>query len=175
MRLTTTSAGDSVRPAERYLLPYEHLLVAVRYHPAILLRSILVVLAGLAAALSAPLELSGNVLLVIWLAWGVLFFRLTWKIIKWWLGLFIATSERILVVSGVLARDVAMIPYPQFIDINYERSGTGRLLGYGSFILDVTDQDVPTWKIDFLPFPEQLFLEVFSAVGPYLPDESEGE
>jgi membrane protein YdbS with pleckstrin-like domain len=174
MRLTT-SVGDSVRPADRYLLPYEHPLVAVRYHPAILLRPTLVVLAGLVAALSAPLELSGNVLLAVWLAWGVLLFGLTWKIIRWWVGLFIATSERILVVSGVLARDVAMIPYSQFIDINLERSGIGRSLGYGSFILDVADQDVPTWKIDFLPFPEQLFLEVFSAVDPYLPDESVSE
>lgn len=72
-------------------------------------------------------------------------------------------------------RDVAMIPFVRLIDISYERSRLGIVIGYGSFILKVDDQDMPVWEIDFMPYPEQFFLEVLSVVSRYLPDEEDSE
>ena len=36
----------------------------------------------------------------------------------------------------------------------------GRILGYGEFILESAGQDQALNKIDHLPYPEQLYLEV---------------
>lgn len=175
MRLIT-SGGDFFWSADRYLLPYEQHLIAIRRHPAILLGPSLVVLAGLGAvvALASLLKFSGDVLLAVWLAWSLLLLRLIWKVINW-PGYCIVTSERIIAIRGVLVRDVAMIPFVRLIDISYERSRLGIVIGYGSFILKVDDQDMPVWEIDFMPYPEQFFLEVLSVVSRYLPDEEDSE
>ena len=172
-----TSGGDSFWSVDRYLLPYEQQLIAIRRQPAILLGSSLVVLAGLGAvvALTSLFKFSGGVLLAVWLAWSLLLLRLIWKVINWSAGYFIVTSDRMIVIRGALARDVAMIPFVRLIDISYERSLLGEVIGYGSFILEVADEDMPVWRIDFMPYPEQLFSEVFSIVRSYLPDEEDSE
>jgi Bacterial PH domain len=85
------------------------------------------------------------------------------KVFNWLAGYCIVTSERLIVIRGVLARDVAMIPFVRIIDINFERSRLGNVIGYGNFILEVDDQDMPMWKIDLMPYPEQLVLEVFQS------------
>jgi hypothetical protein len=171
---TIASDGDSVRSANRYLLPHEQQLITIRRHPAILLGPSLVILAELGAivALSSLFKFSGSVLLAVWLVWSVLLFRLIWKVINWSVDYFIVTSDRMLLIRGVLARDVVMIPFGQLIDFNYELSSLRPLLSYGSFTLEVADQNMPPWEIGFLPYPEQLFLEVFPIVHPYLPGES---
>jgi hypothetical protein len=127
---------------------------------------------GIAGVLSSLLKFSGDMLLAVRLAWGLLLLRLAWKTINWSVNYYIVTADRMLVISGVLARDVVMIPFAQLISIDYERSQLGRIIGYGSFILDVDDQVMPTWQINFLPYPEQLYLEIFSIVRPYLPGEA---
>lgn len=171
------SGGDSFWSADRYLLPHEQQLITIRRHSAILLGPSLVVLAGLGAVvvLTSLLKFSGDVLLAVWLAWSLLLLRLIWKVINWPAGYCIVTPDRMIVIRGVLARDVAMIPFVRLIDIGYERSGLGMLIGYGSFILEVDDQDMPVWKIDFIPYPEQLFPKVLSIVHRYLPDEADSE
>ena len=170
-------SGGTSRPADRYLLPYEQQLITIRRHPAILFGPSLVVLVGLVAAgaLTNLFKFSGYVLLAIWLAWGVLLLRLIWKVINGSVEYYIVTPDRMLIIRGVLARDIAMIPFAQLIDINFERPERGRRFGYGSFILEVAYDEMPTWKIDFLPYPEQLFLEVLSIVNSYLAGESDGE
>ena len=107
-----TSGGDSFRSVDRYLLPYEQQLIAIRRHPAILLGSGLVVLAGLGAVvvLTSLLKFSGDALLAVWLAWSFLLLRLIWKVINWLAGYCIVTSDKERVIRGFLARDVAMIP-----------------------------------------------------------------
>ena len=171
------SGGNSFWSVDRYLLPHEQQLITIRRHPAILLGPSLIVLAGLGAvvALTSLLKISGDVLLVVWLAWSLLLLRLIWKVINWPASSCIVTSDRMIVISGVLARDVTMIPFVRLTDIYYERSILDKLIGCGSFILEVADHDVPMWKIDFIPYPEQLYDEVFSIVRRYLPDEVDSE
>jgi hypothetical protein len=36
----------------------------------------------------------------------------------------------------------------------------GRILGYGKFILESAGQDQALTNVDYLPYPEQLYLEV---------------
>ncbi len=43
---------------------------------------------------------------------------------------------------------------------NDRGSGVGRLLGFGEFILESAGQDQALTNVDYLPYPEQLYLEV---------------
>ena len=147
----------------RYLLPHERQVITVHQHPAILIKPIFWVLIGLALAgwLSNVLA-SGNgiVLLVIWILWGVLFLNLAVKVWEWAVTYFVVTSQRFVLTTGVITRNVNMMPLPKVTDMTFQRSAMGRLLGYGKFILESAGQDQALTNVDYLPYPEQLYLEV---------------
>jgi uncharacterized membrane protein YdbT with pleckstrin-like domain len=101
-----------------------------------------------------------TVVLVIWLAWLVLLFRLVGKVIDWSLNYFVVTSQRMLLAQGVITRKVNMMPLTKVTDMSFERSTLGRILGYGRFNLESAGQDQALKIVDYLPYPEQLYLEV---------------
>jgi hypothetical protein len=53
-----------------------------------------------------------------------------------------------------------MMPLSKVTDMSFQRSTMGRILGYGEFILESAGQDQALNKVDHLPYPEQLYLEV---------------
>src|SRR4051795_5399060 len=68
----------------RYLLPHERQVISVHQHPAVLIRPIFEVLAGLAIAgwlSNAVAHGNSTAILVIWLLWTLLLLRLLWKIL----------------------------------------------------------------------------------------------
>ncbi|HEY6497264.1 MAG TPA: PH domain-containing protein [Trebonia sp.] len=146
----------------RVLLPHERRVITVRFHPAILIRPVAETLGGLALAglLSTIAHLDGTVLLVIWLAWLVLVIRLLFRIYQWLEDYFVVTSQRLLLAEGVFKKTVNMMPLGKVTDMRFERSATARLLGYGTFIVESAGQDQALSRIDHLPYPEQLYLEV---------------
>jgi uncharacterized membrane protein YdbT with pleckstrin-like domain len=160
----------------KYLLPYEERVVTVRKHPAILARAIAVTLAGLVIALLlATTVLAGNgtadkVLLVGCL---LLILRLGWKVLEWWDSYFVVTSQRMLEVKGVLTRRVLMMPLVKVTDMTFERSFGGRVLGYGKFILESAGQDQALTRVDHVPYPEQLYLEICRLIFPGKEDEGD--
>ena len=146
----------------RVLLPHERRVITVRFHPAVLIKPVALALAGLAVAglLSTIARLSGAILLVIWLAWLILLIRLLYSIYVWLEDYFVVTSQRLVVVSGVIRKSVKMMPLTKVTDMSFNRSPMGRLLGYGTFIVESAGQDQALRTIDHLPYPEQLYLEV---------------
>jgi hypothetical protein len=44
--------------------------------------------------------------------------------------------------------------------MSFQRSALGRLLGYGEFIVESAGEEQALRTIDFLPYPDQLYLEV---------------
>jgi uncharacterized membrane protein YdbT with pleckstrin-like domain len=147
----------------KYLLPHERQVITVHQHPAVLIRPIFECLVGLAIAGWLSVAVShGNrtVVLVIWLAWLVLLFRLVGKVIDWSLNYFVVTSQRMLLAQGVITRKVNMMPLTKVTDMSFERSTLGRILGYGRFNLESAGQDQALKIVDYLPYPEQLYLEV---------------
>ena len=147
----------------RYLLPHERQVITVHQHPAILIRPIFEVLIGLAIAgwLTNSIA-NGNTtaILVIWVVWGLVLLRLAIKVWEWVETYFVVTSQRFLLASGIVTRKVNMMPLAKVTDMSFQRSATGRLLGYGEFILESAGQDQALTNVDYLPYPEQLYLEV---------------
>jgi uncharacterized membrane protein YdbT with pleckstrin-like domain len=146
----------------RVLLPHERRVITVRFHPAVLIRPVAETLGGLALAglLSTIAHLNTTLLLVVWLAWLVLVVRLLFRIYSWLEDYFVVTSQRLLLAEGVFKKTVNMMPLGKVTDMRFERSATARLLGYGTFIVESAGQDQALSKIDHLPYPEQLYIEV---------------
>jgi membrane protein YdbS with pleckstrin-like domain len=146
----------------RVLLPHERRVITVRFHPAILIRPVAEALGGLALAglISTIAHLNDTVLLVVWLLWLILVIRLLFKIYAWLEDYFVVTSARLLTSGGIFKKSVSMMPLSKVTDMRFERSPIGRLLGFGTFIVESAGQDQALRTIDHLPYPEQLYIEV---------------
>jgi len=150
----------------RYLLPHERQVISVHQHPAVLIGPIFLAFLGLAIAGWLTTIARGNTiaLVVIWLLWGILLFRLAWKVIDWSLNYFVITSERLLLAQGFILRRVDMMPLVKVTDMSFRRDLKGQLLGYGEFVVESAGQDQALRNVNYLPYPEQLYLEVCGLV-----------
>ncbi|MDS1271444.1 PH domain-containing protein [Lipingzhangella sp. LS1_29] len=166
MKLVTP--GDAA-PASvnRYLLPHEEQVITMRRHPAVLLGPVTVVLGSLilAGVLSNTVT-DPTILAVIWWIWllGLVWF--VWKVAEWSVEYFVITSARLLLTTGIITRQVNMMPLGKVTDMRFERSLLGRIIGYGSFIMESAGQDQALSKINYVPYPEQLYLEVVGLIFP---------
>jgi uncharacterized membrane protein YdbT with pleckstrin-like domain len=162
MRLAPNT--DTVPAAvNKYLLPHERQVITVHQHPAILIKPIFWVLLGLAIAgwlSNSVAQGNGTILLVIWVLWGIVLVYLLVKVWEWVYTYFVVTSQRFVLATGIITRKVNMMPLAKVTDMSFQRSPMGRLLGYGEFILESAGQDQALSNVDYLPYPEQLYLEV---------------
>jgi hypothetical protein len=168
MRLISPGATPPA-DVDKYLLPHEQQVITVRRHPAVLIGSIALTAAGLiaAAVLSDTfLQHQSTLLLIVWIAWGILMLRLIVAAATWAVDYFVVTSHRVILTSGLVTRKVAMMPLAKVTDMTFQRSFLGRLLGYGTFILESAGQDQALSKVDYIPYPEQLYLEVCALLFP---------
>jgi len=112
-------------------------------------------LSGLAAAHNQP-ELVTGVILI----WGGVMVYVSWRIADWYVDRFILTNKRVMVVKGLITRNVGMMPLLRVTDMKYVQSPLGRLLNYGNFELESAGQDQALSKVKNLPRPNELYLIV---------------
>ena len=168
MRLLSPGANPPA-DVDKYLLPHEHEVITVRKHPAVLLAPVAWAVIGLiiAAVLSDTLlRHDSGLTWIVWAIWGIVFLRFLWSAINWAVDYFIVTSHRFILTSGVFSRRVAMMPLAKVTDMTFQRSFLGRVFGYGTFILESAGQDQALSRVDFIPYPEQLYLEVCALLFP---------
>jgi membrane protein YdbS with pleckstrin-like domain len=155
----------------RYLFTTEHFVGEWRRHWSMLWREIvgmvvatfvLGYVSGMAAGVSHTVVATATVI------WGVVAFWVAWRIGDWWFDRFVLTSRRVMVVSGMVSRKVAMMPLARVTDMAYNQSPVGRLLGYGSFILESAGQDQALREVHHLPHPRDLYLQMLDEM--YGPD-----
>ncbi len=157
----------------KYLLPREIQVATVRQHPAVLIAPSAQALGGLlVAALLTAIVVHGLLSAIIWIAWGVLLLRLLWKVANWSVDYFVVTTERLMLATGFLTRKVAMMPLTRVTDMSFRRTFAGRLLGYGEFIVESAGQDQALRNVEYIPYPEQLYLLV---CGMLFPSSAEAE
>jgi membrane protein YdbS with pleckstrin-like domain len=83
-----------------------------------------------------------------------------WNVADWYFDRFILTNKRVMVVNGIITRKVAMMPLLRVTDMKYEQSPLGRVLNYGTFVLESAGQDQALREIKHLPNPNELYLRV---------------
>jgi hypothetical protein len=59
--------------------------------------------------------------------------------------------------------------------MSFRRSFPGRLLGYGEFIVESASQDQALRNIEYIPYPEQLYLLVCGMLFPSSADDAEDD
>ena len=166
--------GTPPREVNKYLLLHEHQVITVRMHPAVFATPIVIAAGGLVLTVvlqGSILKDQAGLMAIIWILWGILFLRALWAVATWAVDYFVVTSQRMILTSGLLSRKVAMMPLNKVTDMSFQRSFPGRLLGYGEFIIESAGQDQALRKIPFIPYPEQLYLEVCNLLFPGEPDE----
>lgn len=133
----------------------------IRRHPAMLLRYVAEALAGLivAGTLSAFFS-NGTILTVIWSGWLVGLSRPAFKTFEWSDEYFAVTSVRVLLVHGLAVRRVDMMPLKKITDLTLNRSLLGRMLGYGTVVLESAGQDQALSTVEYVPEPEAVYLEI---------------
>ncbi|MFB4316741.1 PH domain-containing protein [Actinomadura sp. 21ATH] len=151
----------SSRTVDKYLMPHEGRVIAVRRHPAVLLPALVLVVGGLILCGFAATLVS---VMWIWWAWLATLGYLLWKVIAWSVEFFLVTEHRVMVINGVLNRNVAMMPLAKVTDIKMNRSLVGQMLGYGEFEMESAGQKQALRNVGFMPYPEQLYLEVSSVI-----------
>lgn len=158
MRLNTPSSAPP--DVNRYLLPGEVALVTVRQHPAVLTMPLAAALGGLlaATAVSQIPHVAESARLVVWILTIFLIARLILAVFNWLVYYVVLTKDRLLVLSGVFNRKVVVIRLPDLENMTFERSSTGRITGHGS--LTIGPGGAPQTVIDYVPYPEQLYLEI---------------
>ena len=157
--------GGLPSPVTRYLLPGETHIIISHQHPSVLIRRGLLVLAGLAIAgfLSSSLAHGNNsAILVIWILFVIVpLLWFGWQVWDWIVHYLVLTSHRLLLVQGIVLRKVNFVPLGQITDVEFRRSWTGRLLGYGELEVQTAGRPDPDLaRIRFIRYPEQFYLEV---------------
>lgn len=90
--------------------------------------------------------------------WLLVLALVLYMIFEWWIDRFVLTNKRVMLVTGLFTRRVAMMPLARVTDMAYEQSPLGMALGYGTFILESAGQDQALREIKPLPNPNELYL-----------------
>ncbi len=146
----------------KYLLPTEHVAIKIRRHWAVLaadtLGSILLLAIGvLIARVLSSVDFAETVL--IWFCVFVVA-RWAWKIFDWYNETLVVTDKRLLLLTGIFYRNVAIMPLVKVTDLTYHRSANGMAFGYGKFVVESAGQDQALSTIDFVPQPDRLYRQI---------------
>jgi len=156
------SVKATATQTDQYLLRSERMIFSVRRHWAALAE-----VGGLLAiywvAALIVLGVLGSVQFLRLIALCFMFFSLcwfAWQVLDWRIERFMVTNRRVLLISGILTRNVAIMPLMKVTDLTYQQSPLGRVLGYGSFILESAGQQQALSRVDFLPQPAKRYHQV---------------
>jgi len=147
-----------------YLMPDEDVVVAVRRHPIVILFHTVLIVLGLVAVLWLTTGKVSN--LLIWLLFIVLVAWAGWQINDWRLTYFVITENRLMLVSGVIGKEIAMMPLAKVTDMRLERSPLARALGYGTFVIESAGQEQALRNVSYVPYAKQLYQEILAMIFP---------
>ena len=174
------AAGRLDRELERYLVRGETVVTVVRQHWFSLVRPIalfvgLLFLATYVEA-EAPQTRGGAFLAnIFWYAALAGSLYLLWRYLNWRHDWFVATDKRFLLFYGFIRRKVAMMPLTKVTDMTFDRSLLGRIIGYGTFLLESAGQDQALGHIEYVPHAEDHYRAIctvlFGADAPVDPDD----
>lgn len=166
------------RILKRYILPGERIVVATRRHWGKVLEPVATTAAGFVAIgiLAGLAERAfDDLLAVLWIGWLLLAARMVWELLQWRNEWFVATDKRLLLVYGLITHKVAMMPLRKVTDMNYLRTPLGRVLGFGTFVLESAGQDQAMHDITWIAHPDATYRKLCDTLfGPDGIDPDDG-
>lgn len=169
------------RILDRYLLPQEEVIVAIRHHWGRMIEPVASAFGAFVLAVWCTINTSAGagviefVTVVLCLALAL---RMAWRAFEWRNEWFVATDKRLLKTYGLITHRIAMMPLRKVTDMNYARSPLGRVLGYGQFIMESAGQDQAMREINWVPDPDVTYRRICDTIfgpGGHDPDEDGAE
>jgi len=154
----------------RLLLPHERPVLTVRMHPAALAGPLILACGGLAAAPNLASRSARPDM--IWGACLVLPLHFLRRLAAWPVTYLTVTDKRIAVTGGLACRTAAAMSADKVTGLTLQRTAPGRLLGYGTLIVTSAGQRQAFRKIRYVPYPDQLYLEIAAVLWPAEPDRA---
>lgn len=148
------------RDPDEYLLDSERRVIRVRRHWASLAWDIFEAAALLAIAVMISYLLPPTMWLiqnVLWYAALFVLLRFAYLVVDWWVERIVVTDKRFMMTTGVFTTKVLMMPISKVTDLTYQRSVAGRMLGYGTMVVESAGQIQALNRITYLPRPEEVY------------------
>jgi Bacterial PH domain len=164
MRQVSPAQAGVPASVNRYLLPDERSVIVVRRHPAALAGPLVLACGGLVAARELASRSSRPD--IVWGAYLLAPLYLARRLAAWPVTYLAVTNGRMVLVGGLLRRTVAAAPLDQVTGLTLQRTALGRLLGYGTLIATSPRRRQAFRKVRYLPYPEQLYLEISDLLRP---------
>ncbi len=83
--------------------------------------------------------------------------RFTVLTILWWIERIVITDKRVMLAQGIITHSVGMMPLGKVTDLTFQRTLGGRMLGYGTLIVESAGQIQALNRIDYVPRPEEVY------------------
>ena len=147
------------REIDEYLLPTERRVIRVRMHWAVMAKSLISTGLFLLLMIIAQRYLPTSALvdnLTFYLALAAVL-RFTVQTILWWIERLVITDKRVILGEGLLTLNMGMMPLSKVTDLTFRRTFGGRLLGYGTLIVESAGQIQALNKIRYMPRPEEIY------------------
>jgi uncharacterized membrane protein YdbT with pleckstrin-like domain len=148
------------RDPDEYLLDTERRVIRIRRHWAVLIWDIFETVALLAICVLVSYILPPSLYIgqnVLWYAALLVILHFAYVIMEWWVERLVVTDKRFVMTTGVFTTKVAMMPISKVTDLTYERTANGRMMGYGTMVVESAGQIQALNRIDYLPRPEEFY------------------
>lgn len=147
------------KEVDEYILETEERIIRVRQHWAVMLSPLLQTIAVFLLLIIAERNLPDSVVLdnLFFYTALVVVVRFAFIVAFWWVERVVVTNKRVVRAQGIITHKVGMMPLGKVTDLTYERTLTGRSLGYGNLIIESAGQNQAFDRIDFLPNPEEIY------------------
>ncbi|MEV4149512.1 MULTISPECIES: PH domain-containing protein [Amycolatopsis] len=148
------------RDPDEYLLDTERRVIRIRRHWAVLLwdtfeaAALLAVCVLVSYLLPPALYIGQNIL---WYVALLVVLRFAYQVMEWWVERLVVTDKRFVMTTGVFTTKVLMMPISKVTDLSYVRTATGRMMGYGTMVVESAGQIQALNRIDYLPRPEEFY------------------
>jgi uncharacterized membrane protein YdbT with pleckstrin-like domain len=142
------------------LLDTERRVIRVRRHWAVLIWDTFEAAALLAICVLVSYVLPPSLWVVqnvLWYAALLVILRFAYHVIEWWVERLVVTDKRFVMTTGVFTTKVLMMPISKVTDLTYERTAIGRMMGYGTMVVESAGQIQALNRIDYLPRPEEFY------------------
>jgi membrane protein YdbS with pleckstrin-like domain len=147
------------RDPDEYLLDSERRVIRVRRHWACLMWELFEAVGLLLGVVMVSYLLPPDSQLlqnVLWYAGLLVLVRFAYQILDWYVERIVVTDKRFLIAKGLFTIDVGMMPVTKVTDLTFHRPLMGRVLGYGTLVLESAGQIQALNRIEYVPNPDEV-------------------
>jgi uncharacterized membrane protein YdbT with pleckstrin-like domain len=147
------------REVDEYVLPTERRVIRFRRHWVVIVNEVVQATVLMVILMVAAGQLPEGPILsnLLWYGGLLVLVKACYKVAEWWVEKVVITDKRVMLTQGVLTQKVGMMPLGKVTDLTFERTLNGRMLGYGTMIIESAGQIQALNRIDFLPDPEEVY------------------